>query len=222
MEKKKNEDQRVERKMPLFYLLGLNIALLFTILAFEWKTEPAPIKFDTEYGTIFEPPIDIPITHINPPPPPKVIVQPEIKEVKEDPIQEPLKVIFEVPEEEPVPDSIFEPMDDEPVDDAPVTFAQHMPSFPGGYEAFYKFLSKKIKYPAQARRMGIEGRVYVSFIVEKDGSLGQISVVKGMGAGLDEESLRVMNQVPKWNPGKQGHRPVRVKMTIPINFKLAR
>ena len=95
-----------------------------------------------------------------------------------------------------------------------------MPSFEGGIIEFYKFVGKHLKYPAQARRMGIEGKVYVHFVVSKDGSLSDIKVVKGIGAGCDEEVLRIINMSPKWNPGKQRGNPVRVRMMMPITFKL--
>lgn len=91
--------------------------------------------------------------------------------------------------------------------------------FAGGIEAFYKFLSENLRYPRRAQRMGIQGRVFIFFIVEKDGSLSNIRVVKGIGAGCDEESVRVMSLSPKWNPGKQRGKVVRQAMIQNILFK---
>ena len=97
---------------------------------------------------------------------------------------------------------------------------ESMPSFEGGIAEFYKFVGNNLKYPAQARRMGIEGKVFVHFIIDKDGSLSDIKVVRGIGAGCDEEVVRIVQMSPKWNPGKQRGRPVRVRMMLPITFKL--
>ena len=97
---------------------------------------------------------------------------------------------------------------------------ESMPSFEGGITEFYKFVGNNLKYPAQARRMGIEGKVFVHFIIDKDGSLSDIKVVRGIGAGCDEEVVRIVQKSPKWNPGKQRGRPVRVRMMLPITFKL--
>ncbi len=222
MELKKNEDKRVERKMPLYYLVGLNVAIFLSIAAFSWKSEQPKITIPEDADSIFDEMEDIPITMITPPPPPPKPIVPVLKEVKEEPIETPEIIIDQNEVDEPIPEIEFITTEIIDVaDEAPFVIVEEMPSFPGGMEGFYKFISKKVKYPAQARRMGIEGRVYVEFVVERDGSLGEIKVVKGIGAGLDEESLRVMSKVPSFNPGKQRGVPVRVKMTIPINFRLS-
>ncbi|MEQ8364978.1 MAG: energy transducer TonB [Cyclobacteriaceae bacterium] len=90
----------------------------------------------------------------------------------------------------------------------------------GGVNAFYSYISDKMKYPAQARRMGTEGRVFVQFVINVDGSLTDIKVIKGIGAGCDEEAVRVLKAAPAWKPGKQRGVPVRQRMVIPITFKL--
>jgi protein TonB len=90
----------------------------------------------------------------------------------------------------------------------------------GGYPAFYKFVGEKIKYPAQARRMGVEGKVFVEFVVNRDGSIVDVKAIKGIGAGCDEEAVRIVQSAPAWTPGKQRGKPVRQKMVIPITFKL--
>jgi protein TonB len=87
--------------------------------------------------------------------------------------------------------------------------------------AFYAFVSQTIRYPAQARRMGIEGKVFVEFVVEKDGSLSSFTVVKGIGAGCDEEAIRVLQMSPPWTPGKQRGQAVKQRMVLPIYFKMA-
>lgn len=95
-----------------------------------------------------------------------------------------------------------------------------LPEYPGGMEAMMKFVSENIKYPAEAHTKGIQGRVLISYVVEKDGSLSNIHVVRSVDPLLDAEALRVANLMPKWKPGKQGGKPVRVKFTLPVTFKL--
>ncbi len=94
------------------------------------------------------------------------------------------------------------------------------PEFPGGMEALTKYLSENIKYPEQAKKDKIQGRVYISFVVEKDGSVADAKVLRGIGGGCDEEALRVVNAMPKWTPGKMRNTPVRVQFNLPVAFKL--
>jgi protein TonB len=83
------------------------------------------------------------------------------------------------------------------------------------------YLSKNLKYPTQARRMGIEGTVIVVFVVNTDGSIQNVEVLRGIGGGCDEEAVKVVSDAPKWEPGKQRGRPVRTRMRLPIRFKLS-
>ena len=96
-----------------------------------------------------------------------------------------------------------------------------MPAFPGGMGALAKYLGKTIRYPALARENNISGRVFISFVVEKDGRLTDIKIVRGIGAGCDEEAVRVLKLAPAWKPGIQNGRPVRVTYTIPVFFQLS-
>jgi TonB family protein len=100
------------------------------------------------------------------------------------------------------------------------TAVEQVPLFPGGLEAFSRFLSKNIVYPDGARINGIHGRVILSFVVETDGTLSDIKVARGIGGGCDEEALRVMKFCPLWAPGVQNGKPVRVAYNIPVNFTL--
>ncbi|MDF3076229.1 MAG: energy transducer TonB [Sphingobacteriaceae bacterium] len=102
----------------------------------------------------------------------------------------------------------------------PFISVQHMPEFPGGQEAFSKFLSKNLRYPSQAQESNVQGRVIVSFIVETDGSLSSVQVIRGIGAGCDQEAVRVIKKAPAWHPGEQNGRRVRVQYTVPIVFNL--
>ncbi|HVS92274.1 MAG TPA: TonB family protein [Mucilaginibacter sp.] len=100
------------------------------------------------------------------------------------------------------------------------TAVEEEPSFPGGQDAFIKYLSKNIHYPAVARENGVQGKVFLSFVCEKDGSLTDIKVVRGIGSGCDDEAVRVLKNSPKWTPGVQNGKHVRVAYTIPITFAL--
>jgi protein TonB len=160
-------------------------------------------------------------------PPPPVIKNPEIVAVADEEIIEmEIEVDFSmeanentivehaevvVKEEKPVKEDIDEIFQivEEPA--API----------GGYETFYAYVSSQLHYPRKALDMQVSGKVYVKFVVDRDGSLTQLEVVRGIGFGCDEEALRVLAKAPKWKPGKQRGRNVRQQMIIPIVFKLA-
>ena len=105
-------------------------------------------------------------------------------------------------------------------DNTPFTTVEVQPSFMGGNSEMYKFLGKNLKYPSAAQRANIQGKVFLSFIVEKDGSITDIETMKGIGFGCDEEAMRVVKLMPNWIAGKQNGRNVRVKFTIPVFFRL--
>lgn len=109
---------------------------------------------------------------------------------------------------------------EEPKEEQIFVGVEQSPEYPGGDKAMYRFLSDKIRYPAAASRANVSGRVTVQFVVEKDGSIGAVKVLKGIGFGCDEEAVRVIKAMPKWNPGKQNGRAVRVYYTIPVMFTL--
>lgn len=98
--------------------------------------------------------------------------------------------------------------------------AEVMPSFEGGLEAIYKFIKKKIHYPAASRRIGIEGTVYVSFVINSEGKVVDVKAIKGISPDCDKEAERVVSLLPNWSPGMQNHHPVSVRMTVPIKFQL--
>ncbi len=105
--------------------------------------------------------------------------------------------------------------------EAVVQFAEVMPEFPGGPEALMSFLHKNLKYPEMARENGVTGSVYASFIVSKEGKISDIKIVKGLGAGCNEEVLRVLKFMPDWKPGMMAGKPVAVQFNLPVKFKLA-
>lgn len=228
MEQRKTPKADLSRKRGLFLNIGLIMSLILVISAFEWKfyddLQTVDLgDLDYEEEMLEEIPPIIEAT----PPPPKVIQDPIIKEVEnEEELDEQITMELNVDiTDEPVVVTDFPPAPDpkiveEKIADDPFLVVEEMPEPQNGIEAFYKHLGKKIKYPKQAIRIGREGRVFVQFVVDKDGSLKDIKVIKGIGAGCDEEAIRVLKEAPKWKPGKQRGRKVKVRMSIPITFKL--
>jgi periplasmic protein TonB len=183
-----------------------------------------------------EPP---PIDKNEPPPPPPPPPPPTIETVKFTP---PVVVDREIEDEDQPPpqeelsetnvgvvtqegdDNATELPDEEPVADPDAgkifTFVEEQAEFPGGEEARITFLQKNIKYPALARENGIEGRVYVTFVVGPDGSIRDVKVLRGIGGGCDEEATRVVKMMPAFKPAKQNGRPVNVQFNMPIVFSL--
>ncbi len=203
--------------------LSFCLSIAAIIYVFEWKTfDQGSLVQLTSLADNFEDLIDVPITQ-QPPPPPPVIQQPMIIEVPDDEdIEEDIIIDLDIAmnEDDVIVEIVVFDAPEEEVAEVIHQIVEEMPSPKGGLAAFYTYLNKNLKYPAQARRMGIEGRVFMIFVVEKDGSLTDVSVLKGIGAGCDEESLRVLENAPKWNPGKQRGNPVRVRYNFPIVFKL--
>jgi len=223
VESKKNPKADLTRTTGLFLNVGLVVSLLIVIFAFEKKVydDGSLVNLNAQ-AEDFEDLMDIPQTQQPPPPPPKK-VQPEIIEVPdEEEIEEEIEIDLDVEmtEETVIEEVVFEEAPEEEEVDEIFTIVEDQPTPEGGMSAFYQFISKKLKYPAQARRMGIEGKVFVQFVVDKDGSLTEVQAVKGIGAGCDEEAERVIKSAPKWKPGKQRGRSVKVRMILPITFKL--
>ncbi|MEM6738331.1 MAG: TonB family protein [Bacteroidota bacterium] len=221
MEKRKKPEKDLRNKSGLFFQIGLFTALLLVVSAFEYKQKDLNVVV-CSLPTEAEPEWIVPPTDIPPPPPPPKVVK-NVIEVPDDAIEDipdeiimdqdnlldieiPDVIIDDAPEVEPVPE-IF-------------TIVESMPEPEGGYEAFYKFVNKKLKYPARARRMDIEGTVFMSFVVDENGDMTEIKILKGIGAGCDEEVLRIFEKPPKWIPGKQRGRAVKVNKVMPIKFVL--
>ena len=99
-------------------------------------------------------------------------------------------------------------------------FIEVLPEFPGGQEALFQFIKDNIKYPNEARKEGIQGTTYISFVIEKDGSISNIKWLRGIGAGCEEESMRVISMMPKWSPGTQRGKEVRCRFILPVKYTL--
>lgn len=157
--------------------------------------------------------------------PPKVTEKEVQKEEEDMPIIEELKNVETGTETiEGVEDVVFEGPAVEVAEEKPeeiFSIVQQMPEFEGGMAALMKYIGQNVDYPGQARRMGIEGTVFVQFVIGEDGSVSTVEVVKGIGAGCDEEAARIIGSLPKWKPGKQNGEPVKVRFVLPIRFKLS-
>ena len=164
----------------------------------------------------FPPPVVVPAEKVRDEEPPTVeelkVADPGQKTIQGDPNAE-IRI------DEPVGNSDVKVIEDDSVHD--FATVEVLPGYPGGMDAFYKYLGKAIRYPAIARENNITGRVILSFVVEKDGTLTDIKVLRGIGGGCDEEAVRVLKSSPAWKPGIQNGRPVRVNYTVPISFQLA-
>ena len=220
---KVNKWKKQKARTALFTSLGFCLSLLLMIVVFNTNFSNAVSTVSlAPANDTFNEMVDIPVTEQPPPPPPQV-APPKIVEVPNDEeVKNDIKVNLDVEmnQETKIPDVVASsPMPEEKADEV-FTIVEDQPSPVGGMTAFYQYVQKKLKYPAQARRMGIEGKVFVQFIVDKDGSITDVKAVKGIGAGCDEEAVRVLQDSPKWNPGKQRGRPVKVRMILPITFRL--
>ncbi len=224
MESKKSPKADLEGKKIIFTQLGLIIALAAILLAFEWKSYDKTVEGFGERVVEDIPEEIIPITEqkVKPPPPPppkKVVV---INVVEDDvEVEEDLIIDAEADEETEMEEFIPIEVEEEVVEEAPIfTVVESMPEFKGGMQQLYTYLGNNIKYPVMAKESGIQGKVYVTFVVEKDGSITDVKVLRGIGGGCDEEAVRVVKLMPKWKPGIQAGKPVKRGLVIPIKFRL--
>ena len=221
---RKYPEADLESKRNLFFSAGLVVTMLLVVTAFEWKFYDDGHLVELSANTdIFEEVLDIPPTEQPPPPPPKAQARNlVILEIPDEEIQEEIKIDLDVDVTEDMAMEVeyIAVEEDEEVVEEIFTIVETYPQPQGGYEEFYKFVFERIEYPKVALRAGIEGKVFVQFVVEKDGSMSDFVVAKGIGAGCDEEAVRVLKMAPNWSPGKQRGKPVRVRMILPIKFEI--
>lgn len=228
MEIKKSPKADLEGKKGIFFEIGLTLALAVLLFAFEWKTSTEEVgQFQTPAEEQVEEEI-IPITQQMlkpPPPPPPAPKLTDLIDIVEDDtnIDDDLEILdAEDESENQVVDNVtdFGDYGDEDTGESEVfVVVEDMPSFPGGN--VQKWISKNVKYPVLAMENGIQGKVYIQFVIEKDGSITDVKVIRGVDASLDKEAVRVVQAMPKWKPGKQRGKAVRVSYTLPINFQLS-
>lgn len=223
MELKKDPKADLTKKSTFFFSIGLLVTMSLVLAAFEWRQYEATVAdLIQRRADVFEETIEVPPTDIPPPPPPQVqapvIVEvPDEEEIEED-IQ--VNLDIEVSQDTKVEEVQVKVEEVKEESDEIFTIVEESAAPKGGMAAFYKYVGDKMKYPPQARRMGIDGKVFVEFVINKDGSITDVKAVKGIGAGCDEEAVRVVQSAPAWTPGKQRGKPVKQRMVLPITFKL--
>jgi protein TonB len=226
METKKNPKADIGRWHGLLFSFSLLITMVLIVSAFEWRTPDRDAKVELTRSTnIFEPLAEIPPTDIKTPPPP-VIQQPTLVVVpNEEEIKQEIKfdldveVTTDTKVQEYVPVELPKVVEEET--DKIFLVVEQTAAPKNGMADFYKYVSENLKYPAPARRMGVEGKIYVQFVVDKYGKITDVTTVNSLGAGLEEEAIRILKSAPPWTPGRQRGKPVKQRMVIPIFFKLA-
>ena len=223
MEEKKSPKANLENKKLTFILIGLIISLAVAWAVFEIKSydkrEIADIGRTVE--VVEEEMVEITKQEQKPQPVevPKQTTQ--IQVVEDDVEVEDVEINAEVDQNEVIEEYVPVEVEEEEVVEAEIfTVVEEMPEFPGGMAKLAEYLAKNIKYPQLARESGIQGRVFINFVVENDGSVTNVKVMRSLGGGCDEEAMRVVKSMPKWKPGKQRGKPVRVSYNLPVNFKL--
>ena len=224
MESKKLPQKDLQKKYHLHLALGMAASLALVLMAFEWNSPVSDQLIDLgqdypevpTYDNDLLPPVREKRTA---PPKPKVTVPVLEPTSATEPDQVDLPMIDDphiIPE--PELDFIAPPIEEAPVYE---TFGVDQQALPAeGWDGFRNHILKHLKYPGAARRMQIEGRVVVSFVVDARGEISAVKVLKGIGFGCDKEAIRVIQSLPNWTPARRGGRPVAVRMVLPIIFKL--
>lgn len=227
MEIKKSERADLEKGKSTSLLIGFVMALAVMFVALEWTQRE--VEDNSDLYTARDVSLNeemIPITlpeKKTVPPPPAAVTKAEIIEIVEDDadIEEDIMASTEDNVEwVDIDDYDVVTVEPEPEEEEIFMVVEDQPEFPGGTAALLEYLRKNIKYPAVCRENNIQGRVLVTFIVNKDGAIVEPEVVKSVNPQLDKEALRVISQMPNWKPGSQRGKPVRVKYTVPVNFRL--
>ncbi len=224
MEPKKSPKADLDRNKSMFSLIGFVIVLGILLAAFEYRSNDDVAASLGELGDINIEEEIIPITRapeVKPPPPPKPKVAEVINIVEDEvEIEEELEIEDTEADEETVVEVVEE--EEEEVEEV-FQFAviEDKPEFPGGETALRTYLAKNTKFPRVAVENGIEGRVFVKFVIDKKGKITQVEILRGVDPHLDKEALRVVKSMPDWKPGKQRGKAVKVAYMVPINFQLA-
>lgn len=225
MEAKKSKKAAIENQRGSWLLMGVVVALAFMFVSFEWTQHDVRLATSLANDPIFEEvlvPITYPEEKLEPPPPPEVKASELIEIVTDE--QEVTEAVATVSEDQGQPyEIVWVPpvVETEKVDEDVIHVSvEFMPEFPGGTAALMKYLGTNIKYPTISQEMGSAGKVIVQFVVDKDGTITDPTVVRGVDAYLDKEAIRVISSMPKWKPGVQNGKKVRVKYTVPVVFRL--
>ncbi|HUW91999.1 MAG TPA: energy transducer TonB [Bacteroidales bacterium] len=227
MEVKKSDKANLENKKSMFLQIGIIFAIIVSLIAFEWTSGQ---KRDSAFDGMSEEAIEeeqIPVTEEIPPeqaPPPEVTVT-DLFEIVEDNVVITSDVSFD--DDETSEDKVVEiyapvlNMDEEETEDEVFVIVEDMPTFKGGdINKFRDWVQKRVRYPELAAENGIQGRVFISFVVETNGTVSSVTVTRSVDQLLDDAAKEAVTASPKWEPGMQRGRPVRVRYSIPIIFQL--
>jgi protein TonB len=227
MDVKKNYGRDLEKRKKSFLAIGLLFSLAIVLTGFEYRT------YDTDLsGCYFGDPTTIinieeevaPVFIPKPPPPIKKKVVIDIELIDDTEEEDPIEIESLEIDESDVIDPLQTVELDEELDEAEpdsvFILVEKKPEFPGGLDELYQYLGANIKYPPIAKDTGIKGKVHLTFVVEKDGSITNARLLRDIGGGCGEEALRVIKEMPKWSPGEQRKKTVRVQFTLPVNFRL--
>ena len=230
MQVKKSPKADLEKKKMIFLEIGLVFALAICLVAFEWTTEEvsAGNLGDLSMNEVFEEEIDN--TEQETPPEqeepeieePEAVIE-ELTIVEDDVKVDNIDINSEADEKTKTNINIVQVTEAPPEEEVEaIAFAvvEDKPIFPGGDAALMKFIGDNTKYPEIAKENGIQGRVFIQFVIDKKGAVTKVQVAKGVDPYLDAEALRVVRLLPNWSPGKQRGKPVPVTFVVPINFKL--
>ena len=229
MEIKKTPKANLENKKLLFTEIGLVATLLLVLLAFEWKSyDKSTSQTGTENAVVIEEEL-IPITNDTPPPPaemPKIPTVSDVIEIVDDDMNIKNDLVINTEDDKKlgveIKDYVKGAVEEVIVEEEiPFTIVEEKPTFQGGDEnTFTKWVASKLVYPEIAKENSVQGRVILQFLVGTDGSVSDVKVVRGVYASLDKEAARVVASSPKWKPGKQRNKPVKVRYTFPVIFQL--
>ena len=230
MEIKKSSKANLENKKLLFTEIGLIIALAAVYFAFDWSTAEKQVSVFEETAEVVEAEEMVPITQETPPPPPtaapKIPILSDQIDIVDDEIQVDDNLFMNLEDDASMGVEIMdyvETVEEEVVEEEaiPFQFVEEKPSFMGGdANAFSKWVNERLVYPEIAKENGVSGRVTLQFTVNTDGTVSNIKVLRGVDPSLDKEAVRVVSMSPKWTPGKQRDRAVKVTYTFPVIFQL--
>ena len=225
MELKKNPKVDLRRYSGLFLEIGFVVALCAVLGAFSYTVhEKNTAGFGELEDVVAEEEI-IPITRqqeITPPPPPEVPKIAEVINIVEDDFEIDDELdIADVEADQETEVAIVEMAEEEEEEEEQIfMIVENMPEFPGGDLALRKYIAENVKYPEIAKENGLSGKVFVQFVINQRGEVENVKIARGVDPALDKEAIRVVQNLPKWKPGSQRGKPVKVSYTVPINFQL--
>tara|TARA_R110001583_G_scaffold74156_4_gene205574 strand:- start:1263 stop:1946 length:684 start_codon:yes stop_codon:yes gene_type:complete len=226
MEIKKTKKADLENKRGLFLEIGLVLTLAIVFFAFEWRTDSHEADVINIVDELFVDDDVVPITRepVKPPPPPPPA--PRLTDVLiivdgDEDFDEVLDIVdSQALIDETYRVSVVNDEESDTDEEHIFVIVEDMPEFPGGELALLNWIAKSVKYPTLAQENGIAGRVHLNFVINETGGIDNIVVTRGVDPSLDREAVRVIKQMPKWKPGKQRGKAVKVSFSLPINFQL--